>query len=260
MILDRIAADTVVRVAQLKEQVPLEIIREKAYECELDTGFPMEAALKREGMSFICEVKKASPSKGVIAKEFPYLDIAREYEAAGAAGISVLTEPKYFQGKDAYLEQIAEVVSTPILRKDFVVDAYQIYEAKVIGASAVLLICAILEEDVLMKYLTLAHELGLSALVEAHTADEAAMALHVGARIIGVNNRNLQTFDVDMDTSLRLRELVSRDTIYISESGIHTPEDIRKLSEAGVDGVLVGESLMRSEDKKVALAQLRSLL
>ena len=260
MILEAIAAYTTVRVKEQRKKKSLLQMQQEAYQCDTDTGFPMEEALKKPGLSFLCEVKKASPSKGVIADEFPYLDIAREYEKAGAAGISVLTEPKYFQGKNEYLQEISEVVKIPILRKDFIVDEYQLYEAKVIGASAILLICAIMDETTLQEYLMIADGLGLSAIVEAHTEEEVAMALRVGARIIGVNNRNLKTFDVDMDTSLRLRDLVPGDKIYISESGIHMPEDILKLDEAGVDAVLVGESFMRSDDKKVAMEHLRSLL
>jgi len=260
MILEAIAAYTTVRVKEGRKKKSLLQMQQEAYGCNTDTGFPMEEALRKPGLSFLCEVKKASPSKGMIADEFPYLDIAKEYEGAGAAGISVLTEPKYFQGKNEYLQEISKVVKIPILRKDFIVDEYQIYEAKVIGASAILLICAILDETTLREYLMIADGLGLSAIVEAHTEDEVAMALRSGARIIGVNNRNLKTFDVDMDTSLRLRDLVPRDKIYISESGIHTPEDILKLYQASVDAVLIGESFMRSVDKKAEMQQLRSLI
>jgi len=260
MILEAIAAYTTVRVKEQRKKKSLLQMQQEAYQCDTETGFPMEEALKKKGLSFICEVKKASPSKGVIAAEFPYLDIAKEYEAVGAAGVSVLTEPKYFQGKNQYLEEISEAVKIPVLRKDFIVDEYQIYESKVMGAAAILLICAILDETTLREYLMMAHGMGLSAIVEAHTEDEVEMALRSGARIIGVNNRNLKTFDVNMETGLRLRDLVPGDKIYISESGIHTPEDILKLDEAGVDAVLVGESFMRSDDKKATMEHLRSLL
>ena len=210
-----------------------------------------------QGISFICEVKKASPSKGIIAEEFPYLKIAQEYEDAGAAAISVLTEPYYFLGCDRYLEEIAKKVSIPVLRKDFTVDAYQIYEARAIGASAVLLICALLEEGELKEYLEIAHSLGLSALVEAHTEEEIQMALRCGSGIIGVNNRNLKNFQVDISLSSRLRGKVPEDVLFVSESGIRTGQDMARLREAKVDAVLIGETLMRSEDKKKELEKLR---
>lgn len=257
MILDEIAAYARVRVEEQKKRVPFEKVKAAAEASENETGFPFERALKAQEISFICEVKKASPSKGVIAEDFPYLQIAREYEAAGASAISVLTEPKYFKGEDSYLQEIAEAVSIPVLRKDFTVDSYQIYEAKLLGASAVLLICAILEQDRLAEYIGIAHRLGLSALVEAHTKEEVTQALNAGARIIGVNNRNLKTFQVDMNTSLELRSMVPDELIYISESGIRTAEDIGKLYQKGVDGVLIGETLMRSPDKAAGIEQLK---
>lgn len=262
MILDEIAAKTRVRIAEEKQKRPEAELRAEAYEIagkekkEKGFSYPFETALKAEGMSFICEVKKASPSKGVIAEEFPYLDIAKEYEKAGAAALSVLTEPFYFQGSNSYLKEIASTVKIPILRKDFTVDPYMIYEAKVIGASAVLLICAILDDEQLKAYMQTAEELGLSALVEAHTAEEVKRALAAGARIVGVNNRDLKTFTVDIDTSRRLRELAPEHIIYVSESGIKTPEDVQRLKENGTDAVLIGETLMRSPDKKKMLMQL----
>lgn len=213
-------------------------------------------ALQKEGMSYICEVKKASPSKGLIALDFPYVKIAREYEKAGASAISCLTEPYYFKGSDAYLREIASTVSIPVLRKDFTVNQYMIYQAKVLGASAILLICAILDDEQLTEYLALADSLGLDALVEAHDAEEVARALKAGAQIVGVNNRDLKTFEVDVRNSIRLREQAPRDVLFVSESGIKTSEDIRKLYENEVDAVLIGETLMRSEDKKQALETL----
>lgn len=201
-------------------------------------------------MSFICEVKKASPSKGLIASDFPYVDIAKDYEAAGAAAISVLTEPEYFLGSNEYLKEIRRHVSVPLLRKDFTVDPYQIFEAKVIGASAVLLICALLDTETLRTGIHLCDSLGMSALVEAHDEEEIKSALRAGARIIGVNNRNLKTFSVDFSNSIRLRSLVPDDVLFIAESGVKSADDIRLLHEAGVDGVLIGETLMRSADKK----------
>lgn len=265
MILDEIAEKTRERIQKRRQQVSEEELKEKAYllagtEKERNGGifpFPFEKALAREGISFICEVKKASPSKGVIAEEFPYREIAREYEQAGASALSVLTEPFYFQGSDDYLKEIERAVHIPILRKDFTVDAYMLYEAKCIGASAVLLICAILDDRQLMTYMEIAQELGLSALVEAHTEEEVRRALACGARIIGVNNRDLKTFQVDIHTSERLRRLVPKDVLYVSESGIKSPEDVRRLKENGTDAVLIGETLMRSDNKKKMLDEFR---
>lgn len=255
-ILDELAAHARERVAAAKREKPLEVIRRQAL--ALPKGdFAFENAMKKPGVSFICECKKASPSKGIIAPDFPYLEIAKEYEAAGADGISVLTEPKWFLGSDRYLKEIAQVVSLPCLRKDFTVDAYMIYEAKLLGASAVLLICSLLGEDVLREYIGLCDELGLSALVEAHDGEEVGMALRAGARMIGVNNRNLRDFSVDTDLSRRLRALIPSDVVFVSESGVRTAEDIRKLRETGADAVLVGETLMRAPDKAAKLAQLR---
>lgn len=220
-------------------------------------SFRFEKNLRQKEMQFICEVKKASPSKGLIAEHFPYVDIAKVYEAAGAAAISVLTETDYFLGDDRYLRQIYDAVQTPLLRKDFTVDAYQIYQAKTLGAGAVLLICAILDEKRIRSFIELCDSLGMSALVEAHDAEEVRMADSAGARIIGVNNRNLKDFTVDIGNSLRLRELVPGDTLFVAESGISTPEDVRALREGGVNGVLIGESLMRAKDKKAMLDYLR---
>lgn len=210
-------------------------------------------ALKKEGISYICEVKKASPSKGLIAPDFPYLEIAGEYEAAGASAISCLTEPYYFQGSDRYLEEITSTVKIPVLRKDFTVDEYMIYQARALGAAAVLLICAILDDSQLRGYRQLAESMGMDALVEAHDEKEVERALRCGAKIVGVNNRDLRTFQVDMANSIRLRKLAPRDVVFVSESGIRTSEDIRRLYDNQVDAVLIGETLMRSEDKKAAL-------
>jgi indole-3-glycerol phosphate synthase len=273
MILDEIAAKTRTRVEQNKKEVSLEEMRERALaivDRETEggkkpyTSFPFRDNLAAEGISFICEVKKASPSKGLIAENFPYVDIAKEYEQAGASAISVLTEPYYFQGKNEYLTEISKEVSIPLLRKDFTVDEYMIYEAKVIGASAVLLICAILDDVQLKEYLQLAHSLGLSALVEAHDQEEVARAVKCGAGIIGVNNRDLRNFTVDIMNSVRLRKLipeVAADTgkkmVYVSESGIRTKEDIDRLRKNGTDAVLIGETFMRSPDKKKMFDELK---
>ena len=216
--------------------------------------------MKKDGISFICECKKASPSKGLIAPDFPYLEIAKEYEAAGADCISVLTEPKWFSGSDKYLKEIADTVRIPCLRKDFTVDEYMIYEAKVLGASAVLLICSILTGDTIREYIRLCDELELSALVEAHDETEVDMAVQAGARIIGVNNRNLKDFSVDTENSARLRSLIPKDVLFVSESGVKSAEDIAKLRAVGADAVLIGETLMRAADKKAKLDELRGAL
>ena len=258
-ILEEIAAKTRVRVAENQQKITLAQMKEQAQALNADTGFPMEQALKAEGISFICEVKKASPSKGLIAPDFPYVAIAEEYEKAGANAISVLTEPYFFQGSDSYLQQISEHVSIPLLRKDFTIDPYMIYEAKVIGASAILLICAILTDEQLKSYLQLADLLGLSALVEAHDEAEVQRALSAGARIIGVNNRNLKDFTVDIQNSIRLRKLIPKEIVFVSESGMKTPEDIKRLRDNETDAVLIGETFMRSPDKKKMLEDLKGI-
>ena len=231
-------------------------MKKRAEALDANTGFPFRKALSGDEISFICEVKRASPSKGLIAPDFPYLDIARDYERAGASAISCLTEPFWFKGRDEYLAEISNAVKIPVLRKDFTVDEYMIYQAKLLGAAAILLICAILDDEQLVEYLKLADSLGLDALVEAHDAEEVERALKAGAQIIGVNNRDLKTFEVDARNSIRLRELAPKDVLFVSESGIKTSEDIRKLYENEVDAVLIGETLMRSDDKKKALETL----
>ncbi len=255
-ILDQLADYARERTEQAKKKVPAEEMKRRAMALPKGT-FAFEAALKKPGISFICECKKASPSKGLIAPDFPYLQIAREYEAAGAACISVLTEPKWFLGSDRYLEEIASEVRIPCLRKDFTVDEYMIYEAKALGASAVLLICSILSEKQIREYLEICDILGMSALVETHDEEEIRMALRSGARMIGVNNRNLKDFTVDTENSRRLRELVPEDVLFISESGVSGPEDVAALRRSGADAVLVGEALMRAPDKKSRLRELR---
>lgn len=255
-ILEQLADHTRQRTEQAKRVLPPEEIRHQAL--SLPKGdFPFQQALKKPGVSFICECKKASPSKGLIAPNFPYLEIAKEYEAAGADCISVLTEPKWFLGNDEYLKEIAEAVSIPCLRKDFTVDEYQIYQAKVLGASAVLLICSVLTENQMKDYIRICDELGLSALVEVHDEQEVQTALNAGARIIGVNNRNLKDFSVDTDNSRRLRELIPPNVLFVSESGVRTAEDVETLRKIGADAVLIGETLMRASDKRAKLAELR---
>lgn len=255
-ILDKLAEHAKERVEQAKKTISLEDIKRQVL--SLPKGsFSFENALKKPDISFICECKKASPSKGLIAPDFPYVQIAKDYEKAGADCISVLTEPKWFLGSDTYLKEIAEAVSIPCLRKDFTVDEYMIYEAKLLGASAVLLICSILDESRIKEYIGICDELGLSALVEAHDEDEIKTALNAGARIIGVNNRNLKDFSVDATNSCRLRKLIPENVLFVSESGIKDADDVLKLREVGVDAVLIGETLMRAEDKKAKLNELR---
>ena len=256
-VLDALAAHARERVEEKKRKLPLAELKRQLREREALSGFPFEAALREQGLSVIAEVKKASPSKGVIAEHFPYLEIAKAYEAAGASCISVLTEPKWFLGDDRYLREIAASVSLPCIRKDFTVDPYLIYEARELGASAVLLICALLGRAELEEYLGIAEELGLSALVEAHDEEEVERAAEVGARVIGVNNRDLKSFTVNMENSLRLRAAAPDNCIFIAESGVRTPDDTRALRTVGVDGILVGEALMRAENKAELLKALR---
>lgn len=269
-ILHTIAAHSSDRVEKSKAVKPLaDIVREaeavREYEAFRNGGterqgktqFRFEEALKKEGMSFIYEVKKASPSKGVLDEAFPYLQIACEYEEAGADAISVLTEPEWFCGSDRHLEEIAKKVSIPVLRKDFIVDPYQIYEAKLLGADAILLICALHELKTLKEFRRIAQGLGLSVLTETHTEAEVHMALEAGSGIIGVNNRDLKTFHVDLGTSARLRRMVPDDILFISESGIRTREDIARLEEIKIDAVLIGETLMKSRDKRRQVKSLK---
>lgn len=257
-ILDQLADYARTRVAQSKKQIPLHFIQQQAYAMPKG-NFTFENTLKKAGISFICECKKASPSKGIIAEDFPYLQIAKEYEAAGADCISVLTEPKWFLGNNLYLKEIANAVSIPCLRKDFIIDPYMIYEAKLCGASAILLICSILTEKQLHTYIEICDTLGLSALVEAHDENEVQMAIQAGARIIGINNRNLKTFSVDTNNSRRLREQIPKNILFVSESGIQSAKDIVNLREIGADAVLIGETLMRASNKKAKLAELRGM-
>ena len=256
MILDTIVEATKIRVAQEKQVESPEAVKAAALALPSDTGFPFEAALRQQDFNFICEVKKASPSKGIIAEHFPYLDIAKEYEVAGAAAISVLTEPDFFKGDKKYFQEIASTVKIPVLRKDFIIDEYQIYQAKVWGASAILLICACLDVPTLTQFRELADSLGLSSLVEAHDEKEVQMAIDCGARIIGVNNRNLKDFTVDVQNSVRLRNLVQDDVIFVSESGLETPEDIQVLRDNNIGVALMGETFMRSPNKVEKLAYL----
>ena len=255
-ILAQITARTKERVEARKKVLPLEKLMETAHS-DITGDFFFEKALRANDIAFICEIKKASPSKGIIAEDFPYIEIAKDYKDAGAAAISVLTEPFWFMGSDRYLREIADAVDIPLLRKDFTVDSYMIYEAKMLGASAVLLICSILDRDTLAEYISVSHSLGLSALVEVHSEEEAEMAVSAGARIIGVNNRCLKTFEVDLTISERLKKQMPQNVLFVSESGFSSPGDIMKMREIGADAVLIGESIMRSADKREALTRLR---
>lgn len=247
------------RVENCKKTKPLEEVKKEAIAIPKTNKFAFEKALAKEGISFICECKKASPSKGIIAENFKYLEIAKDYQKAGATCISVLTEPKWFLGKDEYLKEISDAVTIPCIRKDFVVDEYMIYEAKILGASAVLLICSILDEITIKNYIKLCDQLGLSALVEAHDEDEIKMAVRAGARMIGVNNRNLKDFTVNVENSRQLRKLVPSNILFVAESGIKTREDIAVLEAAGVDAVLIGETMMLAKDKNKMLNELRGV-
>ncbi len=266
-ILETIAAANRERVAREKALVPAAEMRERAEAAaareRAATGkfvFPFEQALRAPGMSFICECKKASPSKGLIAPDYDPVAIARDYEAAGAAAISCLTEPRWFQGSVDDLAAVAHAVDIPVLRKDFVVDDYMVWEAKAAGAAAVLLIVAILTDEELAHLVATAHAVGLTPLVEAYAPSEVPRAIAAGARVIGVNNRDLRTFQVDFGRSIDLRPLVGPDRIFVSESGVHDARDVARLASAQVDAVLIGETLMRSADKRAALDALRSEL
>ncbi len=255
-ILDQLAQHAAERVKAAMKQASLAEIRNRA--SALPPGsFAFEETLRKPGISFICECKKASPSKGIIAEDFPYLDIARAYEEAGADCISVLTEPKWFLGSDGIFREIRGAVALPMLRKDFVVDAYQIDQAKVMGADAVLLICSLLDTATIARYLERCDALGLAALVEAHDEQEIASAVSAGARIIGVNNRNLRDFSVDFGNAARLRDLIPPGTVYVAESGVTGPASVAKLVAIGADAALIGEALMRAPDKAAMLRALR---
>lgn len=259
-ILNQIVKYTRTRIDEAKENTSLDEIMEAAFSIEIETKFRFENAIRGNGISFICECKKASPSKGIISHNYNYLNIAKEYELSGASCISVLTEPKWFMGKDQHLIDIAKTVSIPCIRKDFTVDEYMIYQAKVMGASAILLICSTLDKYSIRRYLDICEELGISALVEVHDQYEIEIALESGARVIGVNNRNLKDFTVDIKNSERLRKLVPKDILFVAESGIKTEDDIKRLEEAEVDAVLIGEALMKSQDKNMLLNKLRGII
>jgi indole-3-glycerol phosphate synthase len=263
MFLEKLVKSAEMRVETAKKRVSPDELKSRVLNTDGNKkfyrreDFAFEKSLKKEGISFICELKKASPSKGILDSSFPYLEIAENYEKAGADAVSVLTEPEYFMGSDDYLKEISASINIPVLRKDFIVDEYQIYEAKLIGADAVLLICALLDTRTIKKYIEICDILGISALVEAHTEEEIRSALEAGARVIGVNNRDLRTFEVDIRKCIDLRKFVPENVIFVAESGIKTRDDILMLEQAKVDAVLIGETLMRSRDKKAMLAYLK---
>jgi indole-3-glycerol phosphate synthase len=262
-ILGKIASQTILRVAKAKEALSYEQAQTRALAlAEKETrpsALPFERAIAAPGLSFICEVKKASPSKGVIAPDFPWLEIAKDYEEAGASAVSVLTEPEFFLGSGEYLREISAAVKIPTLRKDFIIDEYQIYEAKLLGAKAVLLICALLEKETLSSFIAAADKLALDCLVEIHSEEEAREALEAGARVIGVNNRDLTTFNVDTGLASRLQKFIPKGTLTVAESGIKSADDVRKLKDLSLDAVLIGESLMRAADRKKFLRELVSV-
>lgn len=259
MIIDDIIEKTKERVEENKKRNSIDKLAKLAFAKPIDKDFPFEKALRKPGLSYIMEVKRASPSKGTITQNFDYKTIAKEYEDIGAAAISVVTEPDFFKGDDDFLAEIKKIVKIPVLRKDFVIDEYMIYEAKLLGADAVLLICSVLDEITLMRCLNLAEQLGMSGLVEAHSSMQIKKALRVGAKIIGVNNRDLRNFEVDLNNSIELRSMVPEDVIFVSESGITTYDDIKLMEENQVDAVLVGEVLMRSHDKRKTFEILQGL-
>ena len=258
MILNEIVDKTKERLIKQKKSQPLEVLKEKTNQLDTNLNFPFEDMLKTKDLSFICEVKKASPSKGLICENFNPVEIAKEYETIGASAVSVLTEPYFFQGKNSYLSDIADNINLPILRKDFIIDEYMIYESKLIKASAILLIASILTDNQLKEYIELSNSLGLSALVEAHNKEEIDKSLSAGAKIIGVNNRDLKDFTVNINNSIELRKYVPEDILFISESGIKTSDDIKNLRNNNVNGVLIGETLMKSSNRKNTLEKLKN--
>ncbi len=258
MILTKLADSTRNRVEREKKQIQLEMVKKQALAMKKG-DFSFEKIIAEGDISFICEVKRASPSKGMLVEEFPYVQIAKDYEEAGASCISVLTEPDYFKGDKQYLKEISENVTVPLIRKDFIIDEYMIYDAKIHGASCVLLICSLLDKETMEKYIEICDNLGMSALVEAHDEEEIQKAVEAGARMIGVNNRDLKTFTVDIGNSERLRKLVPDNILFIAESGIKTNADINRLRKAKVNGVLIGETFMKAENKKEMLQKLRGV-
>lgn len=254
MILDQILLDTKKRVKKLYQRHPLESWKSKADKVPL-SNFKFHRTIENNSFSIIAEIKKASPSKGMIDKAFDYKQIAKDYKEAGVNCISVLTEPYHFSGRNEYIQTVKQISELPVLRKDFIIDEIQIYESVLLGADCILLICKALSLKQLTKFLQIAETLQLSALVEAHTLEDVTMALQANAKMIGVNNRDLQTFEVDLQTSLTLRESVPSDVMFVSESGIKTVNDIKRIKTGNINAVLIGETLMRSKDKKMLIKE-----
>jgi len=251
-ILEKIVEFKKEEVAKQKKNFNLSALREEAERLKVPCDF--KKAVSGEGINIIAEVKKASPSKGIIREDFNPVEIAKAYERGGAKAISVLTDKEFFKGSPFYLRQVAEAVNLPVLRKDFIIDEFQIYGAKALGASSFLLIVSILSDQQLRDFIELGRELGMEALVETHNEEEVERALKAKAEIIGVNNRNLKTFTVSLETTLRLLPMIKREgKILVSESGIKSRNDIERLKSAGVDAFLVGETLMRSENPEEVL-------
>jgi indole-3-glycerol phosphate synthase len=252
--IDDIVAEKREEVAQRKRELPLSVLKERIAQSRAPLDFA--AAINGDSTRLIAEVKRASPSRGVLCPDFDPVALARSYAQAGAAAISVLTEVNYFEGSIDHLVAIREAVNLPLLRKDFIFDPYQIYESRAYGADALLLIVAILSQEQLEELLSLSRSLGLRCLVEVHNESEVERALISGAEIIGINNRDLTTFAVDINTTHRLRPLIPRGRIVVSESGINRREDIEKLKEWGVGAVLVGEALVTADDIPTRMKEL----
>ena len=259
MILDDLVTATKKRMAAEKRIYSLEELKQQSQKAPMKNPQLIVDKLLEPKLTFIAEIKKASPSKGVIVQDFPYLEIAQEYQANKIDMISVLTEPDYFQGNLKYLQQITQEVDLPVLRKDFTIDSYMIYQAKIAQASLILLIVAILSDGQLKDYLKLAKELGLAAIVEVHDETELKRALRAKSKIIGINNRNLKDFSVNFNNSLKLKKLIPADIPVIAESGIKTKTDIKLLKKAGINGVLIGETFMKAKNKAEIINDFKSV-
>ena len=257
-ILNRILARKAEEIAERKAHMPLAELSARIVGLPDTRGFAaaIEAKIAAGLPAVIAEVKKASPSKGVIRAHFDPAAIARSYEAGGAACLSVLTDADFFQGSEAFLQQARAACALPLLRKDFIIDPYQVHEARAIGADCILLIVSALDDDVLLQLSLLAAELDMDVLCEVHDEDEMERALALPVPLIGVNNRNLRTFETSLETSLTLQGMIEYDRVLVAESGIHTPQDVALLREGGIQAFLVGEAFMRAEDPGQELRRL----
>ena len=253
-ILDTILADKRVEVAESQTRVPLPEMAKRAQQLQRPRAF--KPTLEKVPFALIAEIKKASPSRGNLVEHFDHRKLAEEFEKGGANALSVLTDRKYFSGDPAFIQEVKEVVGLPVLRKDFILDEYQVYESRALGADAILLIVRALSVENLKKLLKCAHSLGMDVLVETHNQEEIQVAHSVGAQIVGINNRDLSTFQVSLETSLRLREFVNPGILVVSESGIHTRNDITALRDAGFRAALVGEGLVTRADRVSAVREL----